>query len=244
MDASAGEQRKELGQQLTDQCERAGVGRLQCHGLARDAVGVHEPVGRDRQWPVGLVGQPSVHVTEAVLVRHELDVAFAAEGVERPDVVRVERARASVDVAVVPVCEGVLRVELHLVDLERRQPVHQRAQRLHGRDLVPGDVEHDTTHRKIGMIDNGSDRQVPAVEPRQLRQGHLSVEEPGVVGAGQVDAVMVDAQGVSLRGQRPIDPPRRRAGGTSSSVSATERGTGIKFTRVTRSPCGRRSTRR
>ena len=51
-------------------------------GGRRMPYGSVKPSGSIASWPVLLVGQPPVHVAQAVLVRHQLDVAGAAVGVE------------------------------------------------------------------------------------------------------------------------------------------------------------------
>ena len=55
--------------------ERARVRGLESHRGTTDPVRVGEAVPFDRQLPVLLVSQPPVHVAQAVLVRHQLDVA-------------------------------------------------------------------------------------------------------------------------------------------------------------------------
>ena len=72
---AAGEQGEQLGQQLAHELERARVRGLESHRGTTDPVRVGEAVRFDRQLPVLLVGQPPVHVAQAVLVRHQLDVA-------------------------------------------------------------------------------------------------------------------------------------------------------------------------
>ena len=63
------------------------------------------------------------------------------------------------------------------------------------------------------MVADEADGERAGVEPRQLRQGRLAVEEPRVVAAGQLDARPVDAQLVALGGQRSVEAaPGRRAG--------------------------------
>ena len=136
-------------------------------------------------------------------------MAGAAEGVEPADLLRVERARPGVDRRVVAVGEGVLRVELDLVDLERGQQIDEPLQAGRGRDLVPRDVEHDAPHRQVRMVGDAAHRQRPVVDPGQLGQGGPAVERPGVVGRHQLDAVGPDAQLVALRRQRPVDAGHR-----------------------------------
>ena len=48
--------------------------------------------------------------------------------------------------------KGVFRVELYLVDLERRQQLDEIHQRGPGRHFVTTDVQHHTPRGKIGPI--------------------------------------------------------------------------------------------
>ena len=117
--------------------------------------GSTKPSGAIGQRPVAVVAQPAVHVAEAVLVRHELDVPVAAERVELPDLLGVERARRGVDLRMVAVGEGVLRVQLHLVDLQRRQPVDRSARRV----AMVGTLSRETSSMtprtgEVGMVPN------------------------------------------------------------------------------------------
>ncbi len=213
VDPAAGEERQQLGQQLPHEREGARIGRVDGHGRPRDAEGVDEAVGSEGERPVAGVAQPAVHVAQAVLVRHELDVPGAAEGIELTDLLRVERARLSVNIKVVAVGEGVLGIQLHLVHLERGQSVDHVLQGVHGRDLVAGDVEHDATDRNIRMVAHDARRQRPAVQTRQLAQRRLSIEDPGVVGPRQLHAGSAYVQLVTLCGQGPVDlAPRRSVG--------------------------------
>jgi hypothetical protein len=59
-----------------------------------------------------------LHVAEAVLVRHQVDVPLAAIGVERLDVLRREGAGVLPHLLVTNVREGVLHIELQLVDFQ------------------------------------------------------------------------------------------------------------------------------
>ncbi len=130
----------------------------------------------------------------------------AAEGVELADLLGGERARRPVDLGVVPVGEGVLGVQLDLVDLERGETVDQRVQGLGPRDLVAGDVEHHPAHLEVGVVADHADGDRAVVEAGELGEGGLAVEKPRLVGAGQLHPRIVDAQEVALRRQGRIHP--------------------------------------
>ena len=115
--AAAAEQREQFGEQFAHQVERRRIRRVECHRLAGDAPFVDEAVGRDRHRPVAIVQQPTVHVAQAVLIRRELDMPLPAVLVELADLVGGERTRGAVHVRMVAVGEGVLAVQLHVVDL-------------------------------------------------------------------------------------------------------------------------------
>ena len=98
----------------------------------------------------------------------------------------------------VPVREGMLRVQLKLVDLEGGQKVHEGVERLHGGDLVPADVEHDPAVGEIGPVANAQGRQsVPALL-KDLAQGHDAVERARGGTRHHVDALPGDGQLVAL----------------------------------------------
>src|SRR3954452_1618846 len=100
MDKPAVEGGEELGEQLAYKGERSRVRRVD--GARRPPAPPFGPaVGEHGQWPVALVFQPTSHVPETVLVGDQLDVALAAEGVERPDLGGGEGAGIGPNVAVV-----------------------------------------------------------------------------------------------------------------------------------------------
>ncbi len=82
---------REVGEQLVEQpaheVERAGIRRLDGGRPAEAADVIGEALGSHRERAVAVVRQPALHVAQAVLVRDQLDVALAAERVERPDLV-------------------------------------------------------------------------------------------------------------------------------------------------------------
>ncbi len=205
MHAPAREEWEQLGQQAAHERERPRVRRFHRHRGARLSERVDEPVGLDRQAAVTVVAQPALHVPQTVLVRYQLDVTLSAERVELAYLLGGERARGRVYLGVVAVREGVLHVELQLVDLPRREPVDEVAQRLHRRDLVARNVDHHAACGHVGVIPDRPRGEGSVVQASQLREGCTRVEQPGVVAADHVHAVVADAQLVTLRRQRGID---------------------------------------
>ncbi len=175
---------REVGEQLAEQVahegERRRVGRLDRGGGPVGLVGSR----RHGQVPVLVVGEPPTHVAEAVLVRHQLDVALGAKRVDRTDLLGGHRAGVAPDHLVVAVGEGVLGVQLDLVDLPRREPVDQREERLHRRYLVARDVDHHRPDGDIGPVLDLPDRQPAVVLTLELREGR-----PGVLHARGIRGV-------------------------------------------------------
>ncbi len=109
--------------------------------------------------------QPAVHMPERVLVRHQLDMALPAEGVQLQDILAGERRGACPDLGVRAVGEGVLGVELDLVDLPAGQHIDQLQRRRQRRHPITTYVKHHAARREVGPV---GDR-----EMRQLRAGLL-----------------------------------------------------------------------
>ena len=208
---AVGEVGQQLGEEPPDERQGPGGGRLDragrpAHAHHHVAVGVHGQV------PVGLVEQPAVHVAEAVLVRHQRDVPLAAERVEGLDVLRRVRARVAPHDLVARVGEGVLGVELDVVDLPLGEAIDQRVQRLQRGDLVPGDVDHDPPDREVGPVADRADREPTAVLACQLTQRHARVERARVVGRLDADRVGPHRQRVPLGREAARTDGRGRRG--------------------------------
>ena len=99
----------------------------------------------------------------------------------------------------IAVRECVFRVQLQLVDLEGGQAIDQRVQRGCGRHLVTRDVQHDAAYRQVGVVPDDASREGTVVQRRELCQGELPVEEPGVVSRGELHRVRPDVQLIALR---------------------------------------------
>ena len=176
--APAREQRQQLAEQLADERERSRVARDRASSpRGRGRTDRRSRRARARAPWYAVVLEPAVHVPETVLVGHELDVALAAERVERADLVGGERARVGVHLGVIAVRERVLAVELDLVDLPRREPVDESRRA----SSIVGTLSRETSSMtprtgKIGMVADRADRQRAVVQARELRERGAAVE--------------------------------------------------------------------
>ena len=125
--------RDELAEEVRHERERLGVGRVEGECGTVDPEDPVEAVGRDGQRSVALEPEPTFVVAEGVLVGDELDATRPAVRVEGTDVERGVGIGAAPDVLVAGIGEGVLHVQLELVDLPARQPVDEAQERGHGR---------------------------------------------------------------------------------------------------------------
>ena len=187
-----------------------------------------EAVGGDGEGPVAVQPEPALEVPEGVLVGHELDAARPAVVVEGVQVVGGVGIGVAPDVLVAGVGEGVLHVQLELVDLPARQPVDEVAQGL----ACVGTRSRDTSSMTPRTAKSGQSSirhagRVPSAAPlgcvgavAQLGQGGPAVAEAGLVGADHAHGVVGDLEAVSLRRRA-----RRRALSTGSR-SGTRRPSG------------------
>ena len=132
-------------------------------------------------------------------------MARATERVEGADLIGSERARVGMYFGMIAIRERVLAIQLDLVHLPGCEPVDERVERVHRRDLVARYVEHDAADREIGMVADHADRQPTAVQARELGDGGATIEASGLVAADQRYAVVADRQRVALRRQRRVD---------------------------------------
>src|SRR5262249_9832902 len=102
--------------------ERRAVGARLLRGVRIFAPGTRPRAGGFGERRVGLVLEPALHVAEAVLIGDQLNKSLVAESIELADFLRRHRRGILPHDAVPPIGECVLRIELELIDLERRQP--------------------------------------------------------------------------------------------------------------------------
>ena len=220
VDLPAGEVRQQLLQQLVDQRDRPGIGRAQ--------GAEHAPVRvKDRrivvlaQGAVAGMDHPARQVAEGVLIRHQLDVALAAVGVEVDHLLAGHRRPAGPHLPVVAVGEGVLGIELELIDLPLAEQIDQVVQGRHGRYPVAADVEHEAAVDDVGIVGDSHARQDAALRVTgDLAERHRPVEGAGLVMADDVDALAADGEQVALRPARPRRIDRHRGADLRSRAAA------------------------
>ena len=204
----AAEVGKELVQQLRNELQRPGIGGAEVvlDGHSRHVF---------RQVLVAGPVKPALHVAESVLVRHELHEAFAAVLVQLEDLLPGQRRVVPPHLGVIAIREGVLGVELKLVDLEVGEPVDEQLQTLHGGNAPAADVELHPPVCEVGPVANGQEREAAAaaVLAGDLQQRLGAVEEAGFVMSDQADAVLQDREHVPLLLAGPALVHRERAGG-------------------------------
>ena len=171
VERAAGEAGEELVEEVGQQVQAPRVGGAQAERLRPVAERVLDPLRDLGERPVAVVDQPPVQVAEAVLVRHQLDEAAPAVGVEGADVRRRQRAGLRPDLFVPPVGEGVLGVELELVELELGQQLDQAEELGERRHPAAGDVEHDAAQIEVRPVDDGEvlDRRPGRLGARPIR---------------------------------------------------------------------------
>jgi hypothetical protein len=181
-----------------------------------DAPGCVEQRVRLGERRVARQPQPARHVAEGVLVRHQLDAALLAEGIQPQDVLAGHRRRGGPHVGVAGVGEGVLGVQLKLVDLPASEQVHKLAQRLERRYLVAADVEHHAARREVRPVADRQRRQRRAVLFDDLDERADAVERASRVVRGDAHAVRADGERVALQLRHVVrrkgDQHIRRAG--------------------------------
>ena len=187
------------------------------------------------------MAEPPLEVAQGVLVGDELDAARPAVGVEGTEVVGGVGVGVAPDVLVAGVGEGVLHVELELVDLPARQPVDEGDERLGCRHPVARHVEHDAAHGEVGpVLDAAGGQGAASPAPlgsrwrgvAQLGQGGAAVASAGVVGADEPHGVVGDLQAVALGRQGAVEGLGTGAVGDTAAVGReprSERGRGSRI---------------
>jgi hypothetical protein len=127
--------RQQLIVQLLEQGQAARIRRAQPVRLAAPVPRVLEAVGALCERTILIVHEPAMHVTEAVLIGHQLDEARRAVGVQLAHVLGRVRAGVLPYALVTHVRKRVLEIQLQLVDFPAREPIDERAQRGQRRHL-------------------------------------------------------------------------------------------------------------
>ncbi len=200
VDAAAGEVRAQLAVQAEHELATGRIG-IERRRLPLLAPARGPALRRLGEMVVGVETQPALHVAAAVLIRRQLDAARAAQRVEPAHIVRRERRRVAPHRLVRRVREGVLGVELQVVDAQQRQQIDDALERGACRHPVAADVEQVAAHREVGPVADAQTRQLVAVGIAQVAQCRHAVVLAGGVGGGEVDLVLGDRELVALRRQ-------------------------------------------
>ena len=148
--------RQQFIEQLAQKGQGAGMirsegGRIAQEGAAFAFVGLLD-LGKFLQ---RRMFEPVTQMPERVLVRHKINAELAATGVQLEDFVAGERSPAAPDWFVVAIGEGVLGVELELIDFEIGEVINQIEQRMEVGNTATRNVKHDAAPREVGIVANG-----------------------------------------------------------------------------------------
>ncbi len=213
VEAPAGEVRQQLVVQLVQQRQPARVERVEAERIRPPLAPGLVAVGTLGQIAVAGMLQPALQVAEGVLVRRQFDSPRPAVRVQRAHLVAGQRAGLRPHLAMARVGEGVLGVELEVIDLQAGQLVHQGVQPRHGGDAGAADVEHDAAAREVGVIDDLPGGQAVARGPADLGQRLQPVAESRLVARGQRDAFARDGQPIALLRPRGLQVLAHRGPG-------------------------------
>jgi len=120
-------------------------------------------------------------VAERVLVGNEFYVSISAIGIERLDIVRGKGRSVVPDDFVISVGEGVLGVELQLIEFESGEQVYEFEKGFLCRDFAAGDIEHVAADRKVWPVFDFETRESFLVLGDNLFEGLFRVESCGLV---------------------------------------------------------------
>ena len=138
------------------------------------------------------LAQPGVHVTEGILVGHQVDEALLTVGVQLDNVVRREAIEIRRLLGVSGVLEAIaLHVQLELVVLQRRQEVDHHLDGLHAGLLAAADIDHVAAAGQGGFILDFRKGQHALGLAEHLLQGGRRAEQAFVTGHGDGHALPV-----------------------------------------------------
>jgi len=190
----------ELGNEVPDQFDALGIlGAQALWFFAKAPVG-GAAVGGFRKFAVRLMDEPAGHVAKAVLVGDEFDEAFVAIVIDDFQVPGGEWAGVFPDGFVSGVSEGVLGVELKLVDLKAREFIDGREQGFHAWHLAAGNIEHEAPVGEVGMVFYGEAWKVFGVKADDLVEALKAVEPTYGLSGFDADAFRGNLEPVGLFG--------------------------------------------
>ncbi len=214
VEAGRGKAGQEFVEDAAQQVLRVGIA-----GMDRAAAEALEPGGGcprgGGEFDFGEVAvlrqrEDAAEVAEAGEGGHELDEVLAAERIERLQVGGVVGVAVAGDGGIEAEAEGVLEIELEVVDLERGEKADAALEHFEARDAAAADVEVIAAQRPDGSIFDFQAREGAAALRADLAEGLEGVEEPGGVGGGEDDAGGRDLQPVGFGGAgRGFEAERR-----------------------------------
>src|SRR5258708_758908 len=99
--------------------------------------------------------EPMTQVAERILVRHQIYSKLSAAGVEPSDLRAGDRSPILPHGPVIGISEGMLRVELNLVDLKIGEMINQPKEGFQLRHPASRNVQHHSAPRKVWIVTDG-----------------------------------------------------------------------------------------
>src|SRR5258707_9625127 len=110
-------------------------------------------------------------MAKGVLVGNQIDAELPAPGVQLEHFFTSESAPVLPDGFIVSIGKSVLGIELELIYFKAGEVFDQLQQCAQLWNTATGDIKHDATARKIGIIPNDDMRQSPPMLEHELAQG-------------------------------------------------------------------------
>ncbi len=142
--------------------------------------------------------KPAFHVTETVLVWHEISVTLSAIGIERKNVFRRYGRCVFPYLSVLLIRKCMLDVELKLIHLSTSEHIDQVVERFHSWHFAAADIMHHAARRVIGPIVNYQLRQGRPLSLQKLPQRLNALEDASQVTPGDDDSFTRYAQPIAL----------------------------------------------
>ncbi len=206
--------RQKLVQDAADQILGVGVAGVQ--GASPEALepGGGLPRGGGKldfgQLAVSGQRQNPAHVAEASEGGNEFNEVVPAEGVQGFQIVGVEGIVFAGNGRVETEPEGVLEVELKVIDFERGQKADAAFEHVQARNAAAADIQIISPQREGGRIGNLEAGQGVAGLLPDLTQGLQGVEKSSRVRGGQDQARGCDLQAVGFRRPRGLGQADKR----------------------------------
>ena len=147
----------------------------------------------------GRLPEPGIHMSEGVLVGHQVDKALPAVPVQLQNILRRQAVKVRGFLRIRGIFEAVpLHIKLKLVVFESRQQVDHPPDRFRPRLFSPADVDHVSPSGQGGLILHAQARHPAVKAAQQLLQRSHGAEQSLLAGAFQRRAVFADGNPVLL----------------------------------------------